>query len=61
MFDLGWSELLVIGITALIILGPRDLTKMFRELGRFTGKARRMPSENRRLGLLWRMPRTRQG
>ncbi len=48
MFDLGWSELLVIGITALIILGPRDLTKMFRELGRFTGKLRRMARDFQR-------------
>ena len=48
MFDLGWSELLVIGITALIILGPRDLTKMVRELGRFTGKLRRMARDFQR-------------
>ena len=48
MFDLGWSELLVIGVTALIILGPRDLTNLFRELGRFTGKIRRMARDFQR-------------
>ena len=45
MFDLGWSELLVIGIVALIVVGPKDLPVMFRKLGEFTGKARRMARE----------------
>lgn len=42
MFDLGWTELLLIGIVALIVVGPKDLPVMFRTLGRFTGKARAM-------------------
>lgn len=42
MFDLGWTELLVIGIVALIVVGPKDLPVMFRTIGRFTGKARAM-------------------
>ncbi len=42
MFDLGWSELLLIGIVALIVVGPKDLPMMFRTLGRMTGKARAM-------------------
>jgi len=45
MFDLGMSELLVIGIVALIIVGPKDLPVMFRTLGRFTAKARGMARE----------------
>jgi sec-independent protein translocase protein TatB len=45
MLDIGWSELLVIGVVALIVVGPKDLPKMFRALGQFTGKARRMASE----------------
>lgn len=45
MFDLGMSELLVIGIVALIVIGPKDLPMMFRTLGRFTAKARNMARE----------------
>lgn len=48
MFDLGWAELLVIGIVALIVVGPKDLPGMFRTLGRFTGKIRRMAREFQR-------------
>ena len=43
--DLSWSELLVIGIVALVIIGPKDLPGMFRELGRFTAKIRAMGRE----------------
>ena len=42
MFDIGWTELLVIGVVALIVGGPKDLPGMFRTLGRFTAKARSM-------------------
>lgn len=45
MFDLGWSELLVIGVVALIVVGPKDLPKMFRTLGQVTAKARSMARE----------------
>ncbi|MFP7570514.1 Sec-independent protein translocase protein TatB [Marivita sp. S2033] len=45
MFDLGWTELLVIGIVALIVVGPKDLPVLFRSLGRFMGKARGMARE----------------
>ena len=45
MLDLGWSELLVIGIVALIVVGPKDLPVLFRNLGRFMGKARGMARE----------------
>lgn len=45
MFDIGWTELLVIGIVALIVVGPKDLPGMFRTLGRFTGKAKGMARE----------------
>ncbi len=43
--DLSWSELLVVGIVALAIIGPKDLPGMFRELGRFTAKIRAMGRE----------------
>lgn len=45
MFDLGWTELLVIGVVALIVVGPKDLPVLFRNLGRLTGRARAMARE----------------
>jgi len=45
MFGLGWSELLVVGIVALIVIGPKDLPGLFRTMGQFTGKARMMARE----------------
>ena len=48
MLDIGWSELLVIGIVALIVVGPKDLPVMFKTLGRFTARARGMAREFQR-------------
>jgi sec-independent protein translocase protein TatB len=45
MFDLGWTELLVIGVVALIVVGPKDLPMLFRKVGRFVGKAKGMARE----------------
>lgn len=45
MLDIGWSELLVIGVVALIVIGPKDLPHLFHSLGRFTAKARSMARE----------------
>ncbi|MBI6630140.1 Sec-independent protein translocase protein TatB [Pontibaca salina] len=45
MFDLGWSEMLLIGIVALIVVGPKDLPVLFRNVGRFVGKAKGMARE----------------
>ena len=45
MFDLGWTELLVIGIVALIVVGPKDLPVLFRKVGQFVGKAKGMARE----------------
>ncbi|KAF0675126.1 Sec-independent protein translocase protein TatB [Profundibacterium mesophilum] len=48
MFDIGMTELLVIGIVALIVVGPKDLPGMFRTLGRFTAKIKGMAREFQR-------------
>ncbi|WP_296426199.1 Sec-independent protein translocase protein TatB [Yoonia sp.] len=45
MFGLGMSEMVLIGIVALIVIGPKDLPGMFRTLGQFTGKAKGMARE----------------
>jgi sec-independent protein translocase protein TatB len=45
MFDLGWTELMLIGIVALIVVGPKDLPVMFRTLGKFTARMRGMARE----------------
>ena len=45
MFDIGWSELLLIGIVALIAIGPKELPGALRTLGQWMGKIRRMAAE----------------
>src|SRR2546430_13350602 len=45
MFEIGWGELLIIGIVALIAIGPKELPTVFRTLGQWTNKLRRMASE----------------
>lgn len=45
MFDLGWTELMVVAIVALIVLGPKDLMVFSRNVGRWVGKAKGMARE----------------
>src|SRR5215470_1901193 len=45
MFDIGWSELLLIGVVALIAIGPKELPGALRTLGQWMTKVRRMASE----------------
>ena len=45
MLDVGWSELLLIGVVALVVIGPEDLPKLFHTLGRITARARSMARE----------------
>ena len=40
MLDIGWQELLIILVIALVVIGPRDLPKVVRTVGQWTGKAR---------------------
>src|SRR5690348_14326934 len=45
MFDIGWSELDVIGVVALIAIGPKELPGVLRTVGQYMGKVRRMAAE----------------
>jgi sec-independent protein translocase protein TatB len=45
MFDIGWSELLVIAAVALVVIGPKELPGVLRSIGHWMGKIRRMASE----------------
>src|SRR5205807_7403294 len=45
MFDIGWSELVVIAVVALIAIGPKGLPGVLRMIGQWMGKARKMASE----------------
>jgi len=48
MFDIGWSELFFIVLVAVVVVGPKDLPKMMRTIGRWTGRARAMADQFRR-------------
>ena len=45
MFDIGWSEFVVIGVVALIVIGPKELPAVLRTIGQWTTKIRRMAGE----------------
>jgi sec-independent protein translocase protein TatB len=45
MFDIGWSELVVIGVVALIVIGPKELPAVLRAIGQWTTKIKRMAGE----------------
>ncbi|HSM20184.1 MAG TPA: Sec-independent protein translocase protein TatB, partial [Hyphomicrobiales bacterium] len=45
MFDIGWSELLVVAVVAIIFIGPRELVPMLRTFGQYAGKLKRMAGE----------------
>ncbi len=45
MFDIGWSEFMLIGIVALIVIGPKELPSVLRTVGRTVTKLRRMAGE----------------
>src|SRR3978361_243450 len=40
MFDVGYSELLLIAIVALVVIGPKDLPRVMRTVGQWVGRAR---------------------
>ena len=45
MFDLGWQEIFVIGTVALIVVGPKDLPKLFNKVGQVFGKIKQISRE----------------
>jgi len=45
MFDIGWTEMLTIAVVLIVVVGPKDLPKVLRLVGRWTAKARQMASE----------------
>jgi sec-independent protein translocase protein TatB len=45
MFDVNWSEFVVIGVVALIVIGPKELPAVLRAVGQWTTKIRRMAGE----------------
>ncbi|MBX8800857.1 twin-arginine translocase subunit TatB [Ochrobactrum sp. MR28] len=47
MLDIGWSELLVIAVVMIVVVGPKDLPKMLRAFGKATAKLRATASEFR--------------
>ena len=48
MLDLGMTEIILIGVVTLIVVGPKDLPKMLRTMGQYTGKMRGMAREFKR-------------
>jgi sec-independent protein translocase protein TatB len=48
MFEMSWSELLVVAVVAIVVIGPKDLPQMLRALGRTMAKLRRMADEFQR-------------
>src|SRR5215472_13544805 len=45
MFDIGWSEFVLIAVVALIAIGPKELPGVLRMVGQWVGKARKMATE----------------
>jgi sec-independent protein translocase protein TatB len=45
MFDIGWTELVVIAVVAIVVIGPKDLPRAMRFVGQWTGKMKRMARE----------------
>src|ERR1700757_2028759 len=45
MFDISWTEFLLIGIVALVVIGPKELPGVLRTLGQYTRKVRGMAAE----------------
>ena len=47
-FDIGWSELLIVGLVALIVVGPKELPGLMRTIGKFIGQVKETASSFQR-------------
>jgi sec-independent protein translocase protein TatB len=47
MFDIGWTELLVIAVVLIVVVGPKDLPPMLRAFGKMTQRARKVAGDFR--------------
>jgi sec-independent protein translocase protein TatB len=45
MFDISWGKLVIIGVVALLVIGPKELPTVLRTVGQWMGKIRRMAAE----------------
>lgn len=45
MFDIGWTELLIVATVAILVVGPKDLPRMLRSFGKTVGSLKRMANE----------------
>lgn len=45
MFDIGWTELVVIAVVAIVVIGPKDLPRALRTFGQWSGRVKRMARE----------------
>ncbi len=45
MFDIGWNELLLIAVVAIVVIGPKDLPRAMRYVGQWSGRMKRMARE----------------
>lgn len=48
MFDIGWSEILIVMVVVLVVMGPRELPEMLHHIGRWLGRARGLAGELQR-------------
>ncbi len=47
MFDIGWTEMALVAMVAILVIGPKELPRVLRNIGRAMGKARSMAREFR--------------
>ena len=45
MFDIGWSELVIIAVVALVVIGPKELPATLRTIGKMTARARKVAGD----------------